>query len=81
MGDLSKRRSTGTLSAADSDAIDVLPCGCVICEECRAARVLQPGRSNWLDTSSLDADLQRVIVAWDLLPEAVRTAVLALIGA
>ncbi|HEX3655637.1 MAG TPA: hypothetical protein VHV55_07520 [Pirellulales bacterium] len=37
-------------------------------------------RSNCLDVASLDTDLQRVIAAWHVLPEAIRAAIMALIG-
>jgi hypothetical protein len=63
----------------DFDATGNLPCGCVICEECRAARALRFARSNWPDLASLDVDLQSVHAVWDGLPVAIRNAVLALI--
>jgi hypothetical protein len=56
---------------------------CCLCENCQdpcAARALQPGGPNCHFLSSLDADLQRVIAAWDGLPAAIRQATLALIG-
>ncbi len=62
----------------DFDASGILPCGCVICEGCRAARALQNGCSRWLDLSSVDADLQSVHVAWPHLPGAIRKAILSL---
>lgn len=65
---------------ADFTATGVLPCVCVICPECRAARALQTGRLQWLESALNDADLQRVIAAWADLPDAIRRAMLALIG-
>jgi hypothetical protein len=72
--------AAGIEPSGDFAASGILPCGCVICEECRAARALQNGCSTWLDLSSLDADLQSVHAAWGGLPTAIRKAVLALIG-
>jgi hypothetical protein len=46
-----------------------------------AARALHSGGPNCHCLASLDADLQRVIAAWDGLPTAIRRATLALIGA
>jgi len=63
----------------DFDASGYLPCGCVICDECRAARALHFSSSNWLDLSSLDADLQSVHAAWSSLPDAIRKAIIALV--
>lgn len=55
-------------------------CGCVICLECRAALALQTGHPDRLALASFDGDLQRVIGAWDRLPNAIQKAVLALVG-
>jgi hypothetical protein len=55
-------------------------CGCVKCLPPSAARALHPGGLNCHFLASLDADLQRVIAAWDHLPVAIRKATLALIG-
>jgi hypothetical protein len=49
-----------------------------LCQSSCAAQALHAGGLNCL--SSLDADLQCVIAAWDGLPAAIRTATLALIG-
>jgi hypothetical protein len=70
----------GIEPSGDSDATAILPCGCVVCRECRAARALQNGRSGCLDLSTIDAELQAVIAAWDGLPAAIKKAVAALIG-
>jgi hypothetical protein len=48
--------------------------------EYRAPLAMQTDRSKWLEKTSLDADLQRVISAWDLLPAAIRRAIIALTG-
>jgi hypothetical protein len=47
---------------------------------CRAANALHSGRFQWLQTALNDADLQRVIATWDAMPEAIRIAVMALVG-
>ncbi len=65
--------------ALHSDATDILPCGCVICHECRAARALHFRRPEWLESSLNDTDLQRVISGWSKLPEAMRTTVMVLV--
>jgi hypothetical protein len=64
----------------DFAATGQLPCGCVICEECRAARALHFRRTEWLELASSDADLQRVIATWGNLPEPIRRAILVLVG-
>jgi hypothetical protein len=46
----------------------------------RAANALHSGRLKWLESALIDANLQRVITTWDTLPEAIRRAILALIG-
>jgi hypothetical protein len=47
---------------------------------CRAANALQTGRLKWLEMSLNDADLRRVILGWDALPEAIRTVIVILVG-
>jgi hypothetical protein len=44
-----------------------------------AARALHPGGTACRSLSSLDADLQSVIAAWDDLPAAIRMAITALL--
>jgi hypothetical protein len=46
---------------------------------CCAARALHAGGAACHSLSSLDADLQSVIAAWDGLPTAIRTAITALV--
>ena len=70
----------GFESTSDFDATGKLPCGCVICEQCRAANALHCESFNCLSLASIDTNLQEVIAAWDGLPEAIRRAVMALIG-
>jgi hypothetical protein len=41
---------------------------------------LHSGRLHWLQSALIDTDLQRVITSWDASPEAIRVAMLALIG-
>jgi hypothetical protein len=57
-----------------------LPCGCVICDECRAANALQSGRPTWFAMASVDADLHRVIASWPTLPGPIRAAMMALVA-
>jgi hypothetical protein len=47
---------------------------------CRAANSLHSGRLKWLESTLSDADLQRVVATWDSMPEAIRIAVMALVG-
>jgi hypothetical protein len=75
-----QEKGSGIEPAFNSDATDFLPCGCVNCQQCRAARALHLGCPDWLYVASADADLQRVIAAWDALPQAIRAAVMAVIG-
>jgi len=72
--------AAGIEPASDFDATGKLPCGCVFCEECRAANALQSKRSTWLNMASLDADLHRVIASWPALPGPIRAAMMALVA-
>jgi hypothetical protein len=56
-----------------------LPCGCVICKECLAANALYGPCSDCHWMASLDADLQRVVAAWNRLSAAIKTAIVFLI--
>ena len=64
-------KDSAATSDADSTSVD--------CEACRAARALHLGDADWLQLSSLDADLQSVLLAWERLPEPIRRAILALV--
>jgi hypothetical protein len=64
----------------DSDATADGNCVCANCSGCRAANALQGGRSDCPALASLDADLQRVVGAWDGLPAHMRKTILALVG-
>jgi hypothetical protein len=55
-------------------------CGCDFCQGWRAALALQVIVGDCLDLASIDADLQRMVLAWSGLPEAIRRAVTALFG-
>jgi hypothetical protein len=66
-----------TLESAATDDCDG---GCEKCLSVHAAMALHCESSNCLSLASIDADLQEVIAAWDGLPEAIRKAVMALIG-
>jgi len=72
--------ATGFEPAGDFTTSGILPCGCVIYEECRAARALHADCPGCLGLASLDTDLQRVIAAWGGLPVAIRAAITALIA-
>ncbi len=50
----------------------------VICPECGAARALHSGRSNWLDLSSVDADLLSVVLVWEKISGPIRKAIVSL---
>jgi hypothetical protein len=64
----------------NSDATGDGDCVCDFWPGCRAANALQDGCSNCPALASLDADLQRVVGAWEGLPEHVRKTILALVG-
>jgi hypothetical protein len=73
--DLNNRQGTGFESAANSDATD---CGCCIYLDCQdgcAANALHPEFLKCLEVALNDAELQKVIVAWEQLPDAIRKAV------
>jgi hypothetical protein len=55
-------------------------CTCDFCEGWRAALALQSACSNCPSVATSDAGLQRVIAAWDGLPESIRRAILSLIA-
>jgi hypothetical protein len=72
--------ATGFEPVSEIDATTNGSCGCEFCQGYRAANALHSRHSNCLDVALLDADLQRVIAAWDGLPAAIRRAALALIS-
>lgn len=76
-----KAEGMGFEPDADFDATGILPCGCMICPECRAALALQTGRPEWLNLALNDAGLQRVLIAWATLTAGQRRAILARIEA
>jgi hypothetical protein len=65
---------------ADFAATGILPCGCMICQECRAALALHSSCPEWLEVAFDDADLQRIVTTRDGLPRAIKTAITALVG-
>ena len=75
-----KMEAAGIEPASPAESTVNRDCGSVKCHHPCAARALHSGRLNCPYLASLDADLQRVIAAWDGLPDAIRKAVLALIG-
>ena len=65
----------------DAESVSaVSDCGCGDCSCCGAANALQGPVANYPALASLDADLQRVLAAWDGLPPHIRKTVLALVG-
>ena len=72
--------ATGFEAADKIDATTNDDCPCDFCQGWRAAIALQSRGSNCLDVARLDADLQRMISAWGRLPEAIRRAILVLLG-
>jgi hypothetical protein len=73
-------RATGFEPDADSASSNCDSCSCVDCGMCRAASALHSGRLQWLQSPLNDADLQRIIATLDAMPEAIRFAVMALVG-
>ncbi len=71
--------AAGIEPSNDLAATGLLPCGCVICEKCRAALALHSWRPEWLEVAFDDAELQRVVELWDRLPFAIRAAIKALL--
>src|SRR5580700_2830523 len=59
----------------ESDVTRDSTCTCDFCQGWRAANALQNDGSKCPDLAQIDADLQRVISAWDGLPEAIRRAI------
>ncbi|MGD9721503.1 MAG: hypothetical protein AB7O59_09865 [Pirellulales bacterium] len=74
-----KMEAAGIEAESDFAKSNCDACGCADCEMCRAANALHSGRLQWLESALTDADLQRVILAWGTLPEAMRRAVLAIV--
>ena len=69
----------GIEPAKKSDASDAQLSNCVDQDQARAAPALHFGRPNWLDRASIDADLLSVVLAWKILSEPIRKAILALV--
>jgi hypothetical protein len=75
-----KVEDRGLEPLSDFDARETAASTSARCQECGAARALHSGGPECHFLSSLDADLQRVIAAWDGLPAAMRRAMIALLG-
>ncbi len=75
---LSSIGTTGIEPSDDFGATADSPCDCENCQQCRAAYALHLECFKGHLMASFDADLQRVVEAWDRLPEAVRKAVMVL---
>lgn len=71
--------AAGIEPARNSDGTQDLYCNCVEGKAGRAVNTLHLGCPDWLRLSSLDTDLQSVVLAWDKLSEPIRRAILALI--
>ena len=80
VGPAASEAPVGVEPNLNSDATADGDCGCVNCPACCAANALQGGRSDCPALASLDADLQRVVGAWDGLPTHIRKTILALVG-
>jgi hypothetical protein len=74
-----KMEAVGIEPASDFDVTGQSPSGCVFCAECRAANALHCESSNCLSLALTDANLQRVIAAWNQLSKAAKAAILALL--
>jgi hypothetical protein len=74
-----KAEAAGIESASCARLTVEANCGCVECHHPCAARALHPGGPDCHFVSSLDADLQAVIAAWERLPTAIRKAITALL--
>jgi hypothetical protein len=46
---------------------------------CRAANALRTDRLKWLELALNDADLQRVLVRWNELPQAIKAAIVVIV--
>jgi hypothetical protein len=73
-------RGAGVEPGSQTDVTPDNECTCESCQGWRAALALQSGRSDCHALASLDADLQRVIAAWDELPSHIRKTILASLG-
>jgi len=76
----SKEAPVGVEPNLDSATTADGDCGCANCPGCCAANALQGGRPDCPALASLDAELQRVVGAWDELPTHIRKTILALVG-
>ena len=72
-------KAAGIEPASDFDATGKLRCGCVICEDCRAANALHGPCPDCRWMASLDADLQGIITVWNGLPAAIKAAFVVLV--
>ncbi len=74
-------RAAGIEPAGNFDGTTETICDCVNCEQCRSAPALHSGRPNWLDLSSIDSDLQSVVLAWEQISGPIRKAIVGLVEA
>jgi hypothetical protein len=74
-----KVEAAGIEPAHEIDANDEKVSDCVTRVEPRAAPALHSGRPDWLELSSLDADLQSVVLAWEKISEPIRNCIVALV--
>jgi hypothetical protein len=71
--------AAGIEPAQEIDASDERLSNCVSEGESRAAPALHCGGANWLDLSSIDADLLSVVLAWGKISEPIRNCIVALV--
>jgi len=64
--------ATGFEPADDFDASSATLCGCVICDDCRAANALHTAGIQGHAQSPIDADLRAVAMCWERLSAAQR---------
>lgn len=73
--------AAGIEPAGDFGATADGQCGCEFCRGWRAANVLHSEVASCPGVAAAGAELQRVVATWGTLPEGIRAAVIALIGA
>jgi hypothetical protein len=69
----------GIEPACESDGTNGGACDSVNREKGRGAPAPHFVRSNWLDLSSVDADLLSVVLAWEKISGPIRKAIIALV--
>ena len=70
--------AAGIELGCDLDATDDGVCTCANCQWCRAAYALHKKCFQGRYLATLDTQLQRVVEQWEKTPEAIKTAIVAL---